>query len=351
LGSTKTHLNNSSALSGPDVVFVTGAGGVIGQALIRRFTRQVFLCLAHKNPVNAADVVTGDVCLSQLGMSSDTYDSVAENIDCVIHSAAITDFGMPADDIMAVNVDGTQRVLELAAKAGVPFYHISTAYIHSHSEGEPTPYELSKIRAEELVRKSGIPATIIRPSVILGDAVTGEISSFQGFHFLIGLYLRGLLPFLPALPDSYIDFVPQDFVADAIMALIRQNRIGEEIWLTAGTHALRIDDIVDCCIHEIPPLGRPLDRPNMISRDTYERLFRPAFFHSLPKRQKRLMDRAMTMVKYLNTVDALPSNSPDLEISLNISPMPDPRATLRSSLFYWARHHRMLPSAAQIGEP
>lgn len=346
------HVNETSRLSGRGVIFVTGAGGVVGQALVRQFPRQQFICLTHKKPVEGSNIksVAGDIRLPQLGMSLDTYDWLADSIDCVVHSAAITDFTMPADEIMAVNVDGTRRVLDLAAKAGVPFYHISTAYIPSHSECEPTPYELSKIQAEDVVRESGIPATILRPSVILGDALTGEIATFQGFHFLIGLFLKGLLPFVPALPDSYIDFVPQDFVADTIVALIRQGRIGEEIWLTAGTRALCIDDIVDCCITQIPPRsgGPLLDRPNMISQDTYERLFRPVFFHTLPKGQRRLMDRAMTMVKYLNTVKALPSASPELERSLNIPEMPDPHVTLRSSVLYWARLHRLLPRSAGV---
>jgi thioester reductase-like protein len=192
------------------------------------------------------------------------------------------------------------------------------------------------------VRTSGLPATIIRPSVVLGDALTGEISNFQGFYFISGLFLKGLLPFVPALPHSYIDFVPRDFVVAAIGALIRRRRMGEEVWLTAGKSALRIDDVVDCCIYQIPPLsaGPPLRRPTMISEDTYERLFKPAFFHSLPKGQKRLMERAMTMVKYLNTTEPLPSGSPELERDLDIRPMADPRITLRSSLLYWVEQQR-----------
>jgi nucleoside-diphosphate-sugar epimerase len=332
-------------LSGRGVIFVTGAGGVVGQALIRRFPEQQFICLAHKKSLNASNAVSvwGDVCRPQLGMTSDLFDRVADSIDCIVHSAAVTDFTMPADEIAAVNVDGTRRMLDLAARASVPFYHISTAFI-SRSEREATPYELSKNKAEEVVRESRLSTTILRPSVVIGDTLTGEIASFQGFHFLIGLFLKGLLPFVPAMPDSYIDFVPQDFVADILLALIRQGRIGEEIWLTAGMRSLRIDDIVDCCINQIPPLGPPLERPNMISQDTYERLFRPVFFHALPKSQRKLMDRAMTMVKYLNTVEALPSSSPGLEQSLNIPQMPDPRVTLRSSLLYWARQQRSLRS-------
>jgi nucleoside-diphosphate-sugar epimerase len=345
--------SSGTGLLGRKAIFLTGAGGVVGQALIRHKSEQQFTCLAHKKRLDAPNVepVSGDVCHPRLGMSPDTYDKLADSIDCIVHSAAITDFTSPPDRIAAVNIDGTHRVLELAARAGVPLYHISTAFIRPHSDAEPTSYELSKIMAEEAVSTSGLPATILRPSVILGDALTGEIASFQGFYFLVGVFLKGHLPFVPALPESYIDFVPQDLVADILIALIQQKRIGDKIWLTAGTRALRIDDIVDCCINEIPSIGPALDRPNMINQDTYERLFKPVFYPSLPKHQRRLMDRAMTMVKYLNTVEAMPSDSPALERSLNVRPMPDPRVTLRSALMYWTRFHGLAPNVAGLEMP
>jgi len=332
-----------------DLIFVTGAGGVVGQALLQRFPHRRFICLVHKKPVGGSNVsaVCGDVRQPLLGLSPDAYDNLARRISCIVHSAAITDFTMPKDEILAVNVDGTQRVLELAARAGVPVYHISTAFVHPREECDPTPYERSKTAAEGLVKESGLGATIVRPSVILGDSVTGEIANFQGFHFLVALFLKGLLPFVPTRPDSYIDFVPQDFVADAIGALVEQRRTGEEVWLTAGTRALRIDDIVDGCLTDIPREGAPLGRPNMISQDTYERLFKPVFFHALPKGQKKLMDRAMTMVKYLNTLEPLPCASPALVRSLKIPQMPDPRVTLRSTLSFLAQHYRMVPERAR----
>jgi len=338
--------------NGHGSVFVTGGGGVLGRALIGKLSRQDVVCLVHKHPVDATHVTSeaGDVCLPYLGLPEDTYRSLARRIRCIVHSAAVTDFTKPDDEILAVNVDGTNRVLEFAAAAGVPVYHVSTAYVQGHAGHEPTSYERSKIKSEDAVRDSGLPAMIVRPSVIVGDSVTGEIASFQGFHFLIGLFLRGLLPFVPAMPDSYIDFVPQDFVADVLAELIRQERVGGDVWVTAGTRALRIDDIVNCCIENIPvlPNGSALTRPYMISQECYERLFRPVFFSTLPKRQRRLMDRAMTMVKYLNTVEPLPSDSSELARSLNITQMGDPRATLRSSLLYWAQSEGRMPMTAGL---
>lgn len=337
------HFDSSCRVCRKEVIFITGAAGVVGQAFVRKLGDQHFCCLVHKKSFEASNVtaIRGDVREPFLGMAKESYERLIGSLGCIVHSAAVTDFTRAPEEIVAVNVEGTQRVLDLAATARVPIYHISTAFVYPGRKCDPTPYELSKMKAEELVRTSGLAATILRPSVILGDAMTGEIASFQGFHFLVGLFLKGLLPFVPTTPNSYIDFVPQDFVVDVVAALIRQRRVGEEIWLTAGMRALCIDDIVESCLTDIPPRGAPLGRPNMISQDTYERLFKPVFFDALPKAQKKLMDRAMTMVKYLNTLEPLPSSSPELETSLNISRMPDPRLTLRSTLKFLAKHHQI----------
>jgi hypothetical protein len=57
------------------------------------------------------------------------------------------------------------------------------------------------------------------------------------------------------------------------------------------------------------------------------------------------MDRAMYMVKYLNTLKPLPSASPDLERELDIPELPDSRSTLYSSVGYWARQRGLVRMA------
>ena len=178
--------------------------------------------------------------------------------------------------------------------------------------------------------------------MIVGDALTGEISRFQGFHFMIGLLIRGLVPFMPATAHSYVDFVPQDYVADTVAALIERRRIGEELWLTAGSRALTLAHVVDYCAEQVPRLlGRPLNPPRMISLDSYQRLFKPVFFDRLPRRQQQLIDRAMYMVKYLNTVKPLPSASPELERELGIPELQDPMVTLQTTVAFWAQNSRL----------
>ena len=71
-----------------------------------------------------------------------------------------------------------------AAAAKPVLYHVSTAFVHTTAVGDrgrtAIGYASSKSAAEQIVRSSGVPHVILRPSVIIGDSGTGEIDAFQG---------------------------------------------------------------------------------------------------------------------------------------------------------------------------
>ena len=67
----------------------------------------------------------------------------------------------------AVHVEGTRRLLTAAREAGVRrFVHMSA--VGARDEPGATRYHRTKWRAEELVRSSGLPHAIFRPSIISG---------------------------------------------------------------------------------------------------------------------------------------------------------------------------------------
>jgi nucleoside-diphosphate-sugar epimerase len=81
-------------------------------------------------------------------------------------------------------------------------------------------YEESKAEAETVVARAiaaGLPATVHRPSMVVGDSRTGHIPHFQVFYhlaeFIAGRRTFGLLP---PLAGRTVDLVPSDFVAAAI---------------------------------------------------------------------------------------------------------------------------------------
>jgi thioester reductase-like protein len=322
-------------------VLITGASGVLGRALLPVLSDARVICLVHRAPLNVAKVMClqGDVSTRWLGLSRAAFDELAAQIDCIIHSAAVTQFRVPAEETRRVNVDGTRHVIELAHRAQAPLYHVSTAFVgtQSRSEQPPTAYELSKLESDAVLRESGVPHVVLRPSLVIGDSVTGRIAQFQGIYLVLGLYLKGLLPVVPALPDTYADFIPQDVVANAVATLIRNDVRRGEYWLTLGDQALTIGEVVELCAALAEEIdGLPRLPVRLVAPDTFERLIKPAFLPVFPDRARRLLERASELTRYMNLEQRFPSSLSALHRQFGMPPLPDPRSSLMRSLAHWA---------------
>ncbi len=131
-------------------------------------------------------VVDVDVSAPFLGLSQAEFRRVADGVDAIWHSAALTKLAGDLTELHHVNVDGTRNMLALAAAGGrrPRFYHVSTAFVAGlsqdpvvyedrldASEGFASPYEQSKYDAEVAVRQwsaaSGRPVVVFRPSVLV----------------------------------------------------------------------------------------------------------------------------------------------------------------------------------------
>ncbi len=323
-------------------VFLTGASGVVGQALLPRLAGTRLTCLVRSRPVSGDNITSlqGDVLQPRLGLSEDEYRGAAKGVDLIIHAAAITDFLKPEQEIFDTNVEGTRRIVQLALDLGVPLYYVSTAFVRptSRSTNEPNPYEVSKNRAEEIIRQSGVHWTILRPSIVVGDSATGQISQFQGLHFMAGLVLNGMLPVVPADGNSFVDFVPQDFVADAIIAAAESGETEREYWLTAGARALTINQLLDVCTEHAKDLvGRTLLRPKLVQQEVFDRLIKPVFMPALPGTLQRTLERALQMARYMNIYEPFESSFGEMRAAWQMPPFPDSPVTFLHNLEYWAR--------------
>jgi nucleoside-diphosphate-sugar epimerase len=321
-------------------IFLTGASGVLGQALQKSFADSTLFCLVRRNSVSAPNAVPifGDIAQPRLGLSRSDYAELTQDTDLVIHAAAVTDFNQPEDVINQTNVDGTRNVVEFAAAAKVPLYYVSTAFSQEFGNAGDfgaNAYELSKQAAEVVVRTSGIPSLILRPSIVVGDSSTGAIGRSQGFHFMLKLICKGFFPLGPAAPGSYVDTIPRDVVARIIAALVERGDASGEVWLTLGDRALTVDRLVDLCVEHAPRLtGREIHRPRLVTPDVFDRLIRPVFLPALPDDLRSMLDRALGYAKYFNIREPLPSSLPELESELDIGPVPSPEATLVRNLEY-----------------
>jgi nucleoside-diphosphate-sugar epimerase len=344
------HIVGRAPAAGLRTVLLTGASGVVGRALLQRLCGLDVVCLVHRTPVLGPDMTTvrGDVAEPMLGLAERTYAELAAKVDAVIHCAAITDFRRSDGTLEQTNVAGTGHVTAFAAAAKAVLYHVSTAFVHTTADGDrgrtAIGYASSKSAAEELVRSSGVPHVILRPSVVIGDSVTGEIGTFQGLHQVVAGMFAGMVPMIPFDPTWPIDFVPADVVADAIACVVK-NRVSEgEFWISAGDRALRLDQGVAVVIEFARALGVGIDAPRFVPPDMFDRLIGPVFLDALPVKIRRNVLRMLEFfTTYLQSGETKPSSLDQLE-ALGVRPLPDQRESLRNSLKYWAAQQGYAPA-------
>ena len=323
-------------------VLLTGASGVVGRALLPRLPDFDVVCLVHRSPVSGPNVtgVSGDVAKPMFGLAERACAKLAAEVDAVIHCAAVTDFNRTDGSLEATNITGTEHVAAFAAAAKGVLYHVSTAFVDTTVDGDrgrtAIGYASSKSAAEEVVRASGVPHVILRPSVVIGDSGTGEIAAFQGLHQVVAGMFAGLVPMIPFDPSWPVDFVPADVVADAIACVV-ENRVSEgEFWLSAGEAALSLDEGVAAVVEFARDMGVSIDMPRFVPPDMFDRLIGPVFLDALPGKIRRNVLRMLEFfTTYLQSGQIKPS-SLDRLVALGARPLPDQRESLRNSLRYWA---------------
>ena len=323
-------------------VLLTGASGVVGRALLQRLRDHDVVCLVHRSPVSGPNVTTvpGDIAKPMFGLAKQAHVELTATVDAVVHCAAITDFNRTDGSLEATNVTGTEHAAAFAAAANAVLYHVSTAFVHTTVDGDrgrtAIGYASSKRVAEEVVRSSGVPHVILRPSVVIGDSVSGEIAAFQGLHQVVAGLFAGLVPMIPFDPGWPIDFVPIDVVGDAIACLVENQVSKGEFWISAGEAALRLDESVAVVVELARALGVSIDVPRFVPPDTFDRLIGPVFLDALPGRIRRNVLRMLEFfTTYLQSGKTKPSSLDQL-IALGARPLPDQRESLRNSVRYWA---------------
>ena len=274
------------------------------------------------------------------GLDEQVYLKLAARVDAVIHCAAITALHRSGGRLEATNVAGTEHVAAFAAAADAVLYHVSTAFVHTTADGDrgrtAIGYASSKLAAEQVVRSSGVPHVILRPSVVIGDSGTGEIAAFQGLHQVVAGIFAGIVPMIPFDPGWPVDFVPVDVVADAIACLV-ENRVSTgEFWISAGDKALRLDEGVAVVVELARGLGVSVDTPRFVPPEMFDRLIGPVFLDALPARIRRNVTRMREfLTTYLQSGQTKPSSLDQL-VALGASALPDQRESLRNSVRYWA---------------
>lgn len=261
------------------VYFVTGATGAIGSALVPllledpRARVQLLLRADSESmlderlealyrfwEVPAQDrtrrarvqAVRGDVTFPDFGLSAAAMADVREHCTHLVHAAGIVRMNLPIEDARKAAVGAAQNLLGLAGTCPKlrKIEYVSTVGVGGRQQVVPetwieqprgfhNTYEQAKAEAEALIKpevERGLPLTVHRPSMVVGDSRTGKIIHHQVFYhlceFLSGRRTFGLSP---RLGQARLDIVPVDYVARAIAWSSTQSKlIGRILHLCSG---------------------------------------------------------------------------------------------------------------------
>jgi uncharacterized protein YbjT (DUF2867 family) len=211
-------------------VLVTGGTGHLGRTVVNLLRERGHLVrVLARSPGDDPGIqwVRGDLA------TGEGIGDAVPGVDSVVHAAtsspmARRGYPLPGDFVRTpsdVDVDGTSRLLEAATKAGVGHVvHVSIVGLQQM----PLPYAKVKIAAEEVVRSSAVPWSIVRAS---------------GFHWLLDRMLTRMRP-LPVwtLPKFRAQPVDSDDFAEYVVECLAAGPAGECADFT-GPETLTLDEL------------------------------------------------------------------------------------------------------------
>lgn len=150
-------------------IAITGAAGLVGQNLIPRLKAHGHgdIVAIDKHPANTA-LLRGlhpDIAIveADLARAGDWERAVAAVDVVVICHAQIG--GLDRAAYARNNIEATERLLAAVARPDVYLVHVSSSVVKSMAKDD---YIWSKEAQEKLVRESGFPAIVLRPTLMFG---------------------------------------------------------------------------------------------------------------------------------------------------------------------------------------
>lgn len=266
-------------------ILFTGFPGFLGSRLLPRVLRRgddTATCLVQRKFFDLAaervleierrepalsgriDLVEGDITQPDLGLEDAA--ALRRSTVEIYHLAAVYDLSVPRRVGMKVNVDGTRHMLDFAESCeGLRrFQYVSTCYVSGRYAGIfreedldkgqefNNYYEETKYLAEVDVQRRmrhGLPVTIYRPAIVVGDSQSGATQKYDGPYYVIRWLLKqpwvAVMPTVGETARTRVNLVPQDFVLDAIGCLSGLEETVGKVFQLADPEPLTVDELLD----------------------------------------------------------------------------------------------------------
>lgn len=270
--SKKTHIK---------AVLLTGVTGFVGihilDNLLRNTNATIYCLVRDKNHVSYTDrlaktlnfyfkdkythligkrikLLKGDITQKHLGLKDNIYNSIGKEVCTIINSAAIVKHYGNSSSFDNTNIKGVKNIIEFCRNFNIKLYHLSTLSVSGNVFAEDgfkgstvdkktdfeeynlyvnqdisNVYVYTKFMAERIilenVQNHNITATIIRLGNITNRYKDGKfqinISENAFLSRLISFIKLGCIP--DYLLEGYGEFSPVDYVANAIVKIVKNN--------------------------------------------------------------------------------------------------------------------------------
>lgn len=224
-------------------VLITGAGGFLGTHLLRGLSRHILIAASRHRIERHTWRQLGDI-----GGPID-WDAMLQDVDAVVHLANIAHQTAGDEDFERVNHRATAELGAAAKRQGIQhLIYVSSVYAQvGHTSptvvtetDPPAPanaYGRSKLAAERAIAASGVPYTILRPVLVLGEGAKGNVRT---------LYQLARLP-LP-LPLGSItarrSFLSVENFTSAVAAILGNPAAMGETFIVADRTPLTLGELV-----------------------------------------------------------------------------------------------------------
>ena len=216
-------------------VLITGGAGSIGSELTHKLVKQgvhvrvfdlPFLDFSVLEALENIEIVKGDIT------DAATVQAAVDGVDLVLHLAALLPFASERDreKTFAVNVEGTKNLADAIQATGGKARLVFSSTVATYGDttaGEPpvgvghpqNPVDIygeSKIAAEQVILKAGIPYTILRISGVVIPALLDPPDPW------------------PFMSEQRMEFVARADVVTALLAAVQTEEAAGKILIIAG---------------------------------------------------------------------------------------------------------------------
>jgi len=221
-------------------LFITGSSGFIAGHLARRLDLQryehVYFLSRSPHPIIDRLATRPNVTFIQGSLfDADRYAAHLEAVDTVLHLAAVTGKAKP-EAYFRTNTEGTAFFVEQCERAGVHYFlHVSTIAV-TYPDVARYYYAQSKQQAEDVVRRSGMKHTILRPTLVLGDAspLTQRFTTLANGPALL-VFGNGKATLQPIHVDDLVT---------ALLSILDEQRFDNETYDLGGPEQLTLGDFL-----------------------------------------------------------------------------------------------------------